>query len=129
MKKQLESFDESEMVRTQAIIQSMTPSERTNPKILNGSRRARIALGSGRSVKEVNTLVDRFSAAQKAMKQLRNGGIPAGLPAGLSGGIPGMPPMPRGGGFKHPLQQGNQKNQKKKSRSGNPAKRAAEEGR
>ena len=129
MKKQLESFDESEMVRTQAIIQSMTPGERTNPKILNGSRRVRIALGSGRSVKEVNTLVDRFSAAQKAMKQLRNGGIPAGLPAGLSGGIPGMPPMPRGGGFKHPLQQGNQKNQKKKSRSGNPAKRAAEEGR
>ena len=120
MKKQLESFDESEMVRTQAIIQSMTPSERTNPKILNGSRRARIALGSGRSVKEVNTLVDRFSAAQKAMKQLRNGGVPAGLPAGL----PGMPPIPRGGGFKQPHQ-----NQKKKSRSGNPAKRAAEEGR
>jgi signal recognition particle subunit SRP54 len=79
-------------------------------------------------VKEVNTLVDRFSAAQKAMKQLRSGGIPAGLPAGLSGGIPGMPPMPRGGGFKQ-LQNGNQKNQKKKSRSGNPAKRAAEEGR
>jgi signal recognition particle subunit SRP54 len=112
------------MVRTQAIIQSMTPGERTNPKILNGSRRARIALGSGRSVKEVNTFVDRFSAAQKAMKQLRNGGIPAGLPAGLSGGIPGMPPLPRGGGFKQPHQ-----NQKKKSRSGNPAKRAAEEGR
>ena len=118
MKKQLESFDDSEMVRTQAIIQSMTPSERINPKILNGSRRARIALGSGRSVKEVNSLVDRFSAAQKAMKQLRNGGMPAGLPAG----IPGMPPIPRGGGIK-------QAPPKKKSRSGNPAKRAAEEGR
>ena len=118
MKKQLESFDDSEMVRTQAIIQSMTPSERINPKILNGSRRARIALGSGRSVKDVNSLVDRFSAAQKAMKQLRNGGMPAGLPAG----IPGMPPIARGGGIK-------QAPPKKKSRSGNPAKRAAEEGR
>lgn len=120
MKKQLESFDEGELVRTQAIIQSMTPAERIEPKILNGSRRARIARGSGRSVKEVNTLVDRFSAAQKAMRQMRNGGVPAGLPAGfgLPGkGLPGMARAPQ-----RPIT-------KKKSRSGNPAKRAAEEGR
>ncbi|MFM8694798.1 MAG: signal recognition particle protein, partial [Actinomycetota bacterium] len=71
IKKQIDSIDDNELVRTQAIVQSMTPNERRDPKILNGSRRARIALGSGRSVTEVNSLVDRFSAAQKAMKQMR----------------------------------------------------------
>ena len=122
MKKQIDSLDDKELVRTQAIVQSMTPEERRNPKVLNGSRRSRIALGSGRTVTEVNSLVDRFSAAQKVMKQMRTGGgMPAGvaLPPGMSlpaGGIPSsvnrsLPPT------------------KKKSRSGNPAKRAAEEGR
>lgn len=122
MKKQIDSLDDKELIRTQAIVQSMTPEERRNPKVLNGSRRSRIARGSGRTVTEVNSLVDRFSAAQKVMKQMRSGGgMPAGvsLPPGMSlptGGIPSSatrsaPPM------------------KKKSRSGNPAKRAAEEGR
>ena len=45
MKKQLEQFDDSELIKTQAIVQSMTPHERSNPKVLNGSRRSRIALG------------------------------------------------------------------------------------
>ena len=65
MKKQIENFDESELVRTRAIIQSMTPMERNDPKVLNGSRRSRIALGSGRAVSEINSLVERFSQAQK----------------------------------------------------------------
>jgi len=114
MKKQIENFDEGEIVRTKAIVQSMTPIERRDPKVLNGSRRARIALGSGRKVSDVNNLVDRFSAAQKMMKQVRNGGMPAGM-AGM-----GLPAMPKATIKSAPP--------KKKSKSGNPAKRALEEG-
>jgi len=125
MKKQIENFDESEIVRTKAIVQSMTPTERRDPKVLNGSRRARIAAGSGRQVSEVNSLVDRFTQAQKMMKQMRNGKVPAGMPAGM--GLPPGAALPPGsfGGMNAP-KKGNQP-PKKKSRSGNPAKRAAEE--
>jgi signal recognition particle GTPase len=70
MKKQIESLDDSETDRAAAIIQSMTPEERSNPKIMNGSRRLRIAKGSGHEVSTVNKLLDRFAAAQKAMKQV-----------------------------------------------------------
>jgi signal recognition particle subunit SRP54 len=112
MRKQIENFDESELVRTRAIIQSMTPLERNDPKVLNGSRRSRIARGSGRAVSEINSLVERFSQAQKMMKQMRGGNMPAGLP-----NIGSMP---------KPQQSNNIP--KKKSRSGNPAKRALEEG-
>ena len=116
MKKQIENFDESEIVRTKAIVQSMTPTERRDPKVLNGSRRARIASGSGRQVSEVNSLVERFTGAQKMMKQMRNGKVPAGMGLPPGAAIPGMSAPNKG-------------NQppKKKSRSGNPAKRAAEE--
>jgi len=120
MKKQIENFDESEIVRTKAIVQSMTPIERRDPKVLNGSRRARIAAGSGRQVSEVNSLVERFTQAQKMMKQMRNGKVPAGMPAGM-----GLPPGSAIPGMSAP-KKGNQP-PKKKSRSGNPAKRAAEE--
>jgi signal recognition particle subunit SRP54 len=120
MKKQIENFDESELVRTRAIIESMTPLERNNPKVLNGSRRARISRGSGRAISEINSLVERFSQAQKVMKQMRSGAMPnipgmGGLP-GMAG-ISGMPKISK-----------NNPPPKKKSRSGNPAKRAAEEG-
>ena len=114
MKKQIENFDESEVVRTKSIVQSMTPLERRDPKVLNGSRRARIALGAGRKVQDVNSLVDKFAAAQKMMKQMRSG---KGLPAGM-----GMPP-----GMPAPVQKVSQQPAKKKSKSGNPAKRALEE--
>ena len=115
MKKQLDNFDEGDLVKTEAIIQSMTPAERHDVKILNGMRRARIAKGSGRAVSEVNNLVDRFTTAQKMMRQMRNGGgLPAGMPA-----MPGMPALPRTNKALPP---------KKKSKSGNPAKRAAEQG-
>ena len=112
MKKQIDNFDESELVRTRAIIQSMTPQERNEPKILNGSRRSRIARGSGRAVSEINSLVERFTQAQKMMKQMRSGNLPAGMPN--LGGLPKM------------AQPSN--TPKKKSRSGNPAKRALEQG-
>ena len=116
MKKQIENFDESELVRARAIIESMTPLERRDPKVLNGSRRARIALGSGRAVSEINSLVESFSQAQKMMKQIRGGNMPAGMSAPLAGMSGAIKPKP-----------GNQ-NVKKKSRSGNPAKRAIQEG-
>ena len=122
IKKQIDNFDESEITRTKAIVQSMTPLERRDLKVLNGSRRARIALGSGRKVSEVNALADKFTAAQKMMKQMRNGG---GMPQmngargmALPPGMPGLPPAPKKAA---PIQ-------KKKSKSGNPAKRALEEG-
>ena len=120
MKKQIENFDESEIVRTKSIVQSMTPTERRDPKVLNGSRRARIALGAGRKVQDVNALVDKFAAAQKMMKQMRSG---KGMPVGM-----GMPPgmsIPPGMGA--PAQKNGQTPAKKKSKSGNPAKRALEE--
>jgi signal recognition particle subunit SRP54 len=120
MKKQIENFDEGELVRTRAIIESMTPMERNNPKVLNGSRRARISRGSGRAISEINSLVERFSQAQKVMKQMRSGGIP-NIPG--MGGLPGM-----AGISGMPKISNNNPPPKKKSRSGNPAKRAAEEG-
>ena len=90
---QLENFDEREIDRLQAIIQSMTPAERENPKIIDGSRRARIAKGSGRQVSDVNQLVDRFFEARKMMESMaRGGGMPGGMP-----GMPGMPGLPGGG--------------------------------
>jgi len=128
MKKQIAQIDDREMVRVEAIIQSMTPLERENPKVLDGSRRSRIARGSGTKVSDVNSLVDRFSQAQKMMKQMSKGGLPKA--PGISG-LPGLPGMPGAQGmpnFAGPKQGANQA-KPKKSRSGNPAKRAQEEGR
>ena len=113
MREQLDNFDEREITRTEAIIQSMTLQERHQPKVLNGSRRVRIAKGSGSTVTEVNALVNRFEQAAKMMKTVAKGGMPQ---------LPGMGPIPgaRFGGAKQ------QQQKKKGSRSGNPAKRAAE---
>jgi len=63
-------IDDRQMVWTEAIIQSMTPAERTEPHIINGSRRHRIAKGSGRSVQEINQLLKQFSQMQKMMKKM-----------------------------------------------------------
>ena len=112
MKDQLDNFDEREIVRTEAIIQSMTKAERQNPKILNGSRRLRIAKGSGMTVTDVNQLVQRFEQAAKMMKTVARGGVPQ---------IPGMGPMP---GMSHGGKKKQQAKGKGKKQSGNPAKRA-----
>lgn len=113
LKEQLENFDEREIIHTEAIIQSMTPAERSNPKLLNGSRRLRIAKGCGMTVTDVNQLVNRFEQAAKMMKTVAKGGVPQ---------MPGMGPM---AAMSHG---GKKKQQAKKrgSRSGNPAKRAVE---
>src|SRR5919202_1936247 len=70
MRDQISQIDDRDLDRVAAIIRSMTPAERHAPKILNGSRRLRIARGSGVTVTEVNNLVDRFFEARKMMKQM-----------------------------------------------------------
>jgi signal recognition particle subunit SRP54 len=69
--------DEGQLDRIEAIIHSMTPSERRHPEIINGSRRRRIASGSGTSVQEVNQLLAQFKQMRKLMKQMGRGGLPA----------------------------------------------------
>ncbi|MEU4241631.1 signal recognition particle protein [Actinoplanes sp. NPDC026619] len=122
MKAQLDDLDDSHFDKVTAIIRSMTPGERTNPKILNGSRRSRIANGSGVTVMDVNQLLNRFADAQKMMKQMtgmmglpgarrkatkspknkrkgtksgstRPRAMPGGaMPGGFPGGMPQLPP-------------------------------------
>jgi signal recognition particle subunit SRP54 len=76
MKEAISQVDDRDLDRTAAIIRSMTPAERENPKIINGSRRLRIANGSGVRVNDVNQLVDRFFEARKMMSQLGGMGLP-----------------------------------------------------
>jgi signal recognition particle subunit SRP54 len=82
--------DPQRMKHIEAIILSMTPEERKKPEVLNGSRRARIARGSGRPVSEINRLLAQFKDMQKLMKQMK----------GFQGMMPkmGMPKLPFGGG-------------------------------
>ena len=113
IKDQISNIDEREVDRIEAIIHSMTPAERDNPRIIDGSRRARIARGAGVEVSDVNGLVNRFFDARKMMSSLAGGKMPGGMPA-----IPGMPTTRKPAA----------KPQKKKGGrgvSGNPAKRNA----
>ncbi len=73
MKDAIAAVDDQQLDRLQAIIRGMTPAERADPKIINGSRRLRIANGSGVAVSEVNDLVNRFFEARKMMKQMAGG--------------------------------------------------------
>ncbi|MDK8824674.1 signal recognition particle protein [Corynebacterium striatum] len=121
MNQMAEMVDEKQLDRIQAIIRGMTPQERENPKILNASRRKRIANGSGVSVSEVNQLIERFNEAKKMMSKMagqfgmgpgmgrsatkkkakgrkgKNGkrkpakNRPRGGMPGMPGGMPGMP--------------------------------------
>ena len=121
MKEQLAQVDDKQLDRLQAIIRGMTPAERADPKIINASRRQRIARGSGVAVSEVNQLVERFFEARKMMQQMagrfgfgtgpgrrsrkgRKGKkgkgrgptpprMPRGLPGGLPAGLPGGLPQ------------------------------------
>ncbi len=71
-KMNLNSVDESELKKVQSIIESMTDEERKQPLILNASRRKRIAMGCGREVRDVNSLIKRFDQSKKMMKQMKN---------------------------------------------------------
>ncbi len=119
MKEALANVDDRDIDRTAAIIQSMTPQERHDPKIINASRRQRIAKGSGSTVAQVNALVDRFFEARKMMSSMAGKfGFPGGRPSnrkvakgrkksgkrttgrgptppkvkGMPGGFPALPP-------------------------------------
>jgi signal recognition particle subunit SRP54 len=96
----LSQVDDKDLDRAAAIVNSMTVEERRNPKIINGSRRARIAAGSGVTVGEVNNLIVRFLEGQKMMKQ-------------MMGNMPGLPGMRRG-------QKGRGKAKKKGKGGGRP---------
>src|ERR1019366_4149980 len=103
----LSQVNDSDLDRAAAIVNSMTPQERKNPKILNGSRRARIAGGAGVTVGEVNNLVVRFLEGQKMMRQMLGGG-----------GVPGMPAIP---GMRRAAQKSVRgKKAKKKPKGGRP---------
>ena len=84
------NLDPKRFKHVEAIILSMTPEERRKPEILNGSRRSRIAKGSGRPVAEVNRLMKQFKETQKFMKQMRGMMGGGGFPD-MGGGFPGMP--------------------------------------
>jgi signal recognition particle subunit SRP54 len=86
--------DEKQLGRVEAIIGSMTPDERRNDKIINGSRRKRIAAGSGTSVEEVNRLLKQFTEMKKVLQMIGQGGLPA--MKGMKG-VKGMPKVPAGG--------------------------------
>ena len=125
IREQLDQFDEREVDRIEAIVRSMTPAERQDVKILNGSRRARIAAGSGTTVADVNGLVDRFQMAQKMMS---GGGIP-GMGGGADGMgmVPGfgrMPGMGKHSKAKQAVKSGKKSKAQRKAKSGNPAKAA-----
>jgi signal recognition particle subunit SRP54 len=100
----LSQVSDKDLDRAAAIVNSMTPAEKRNPKIINGSRRARIAAGSGVAVGEVSNLVTRFLEGQKMMRQMMGGG-----------GVPGMPGMP---GMRRASKQA--KKTKKKPKGGRP---------
>jgi signal recognition particle subunit SRP54 len=96
-------IDEREMGRVEAIICSMTPEERAEPSVINGSRRLRIAQGSGTSTQQVNALLKQFKAINQLMKQMgkgsgkkgkRRGAMPGMPDLSELGGLPGMPGMP-----------------------------------
>ena len=108
MKKQIDAaggVDDHLLKQQQAIILSMTPEERRNPKLLKASRKKRIAAGSGMSVQEVNKLLKMHRQMADMMKKMSKGGMAGmmqamqgmgGGPGGMAGGMPGMPKMPGG---------------------------------
>jgi signal recognition particle subunit SRP54 len=98
-------IDDGELSRVEAIICSMTPAERHDPNVINGSRRARIAAGSGTTTAQVNALLKQFKMVQQMMRSLTKPGkkgkrgrrgmqLPPGMSAEQLGGIPGVPGLP-----------------------------------
>jgi signal recognition particle subunit SRP54 len=112
MGKQLEGLDEvdeKQLARVEAIVLSMTPQERRLPHVIDGSRRKRIAAGSGTTVEQVNQLLEARKQMAKMMKQLGKGKMPA---------LPGMPGAPQvQNGPARPSATKKRKSKRKKSRS------------
>jgi signal recognition particle subunit SRP54 len=98
-------MDERELLRQAAIISSMTRTERDSPKLMNASRKRRVAAGSGTSVQDVNKVLKMHRQMADMMKKLGKGGMKGlagmlggGMPGGLGGGMPNMPDMNQLGG-------------------------------
>jgi signal recognition particle subunit SRP54 len=115
---------EKELERTEAIINSMTMQERNTPDILNGSRRSRIAKGSGTTVQDVNKLLRGFEQMRQMMKGMMGGKVPGGgrMPHGMPGmgmpgmgGLPGMG-MPGGGGGSSATKKRKKREQRKRKK-------------
>jgi len=85
--KAMDQVNDRQMLRMEAIINSMTPKERRLPDIINGSRKRRIAAGSGTQVQDVNRLLKQFTQMQKMMKKMRKGGM-AKMMRQFKGGLP-----------------------------------------
>jgi signal recognition particle subunit SRP54 len=95
----MDQVNDKHIARLEAIINSMTPKERRFPDVINGSRKRRIAMGSGTQIQDVNRLLKQFKQMQKMMKKMKKGGM-AKMMKQFKGGMPpgGMPPggMPPG---------------------------------
>ena len=114
-KEMLSRVNDKDLDRAEAIVRSMTPEERRNPKIINGSRRLRIANGSGVAVGEVSQLVTNFFEGQKQMRAMLGGAVP-GMGALMGGG---------GGGAGRRAARAAAKGKKGKRKSGDPRKAAS----
>ena len=88
-------IDDDAFKSIEAIIQSMTPKERSNPQILNSSRRMRIAKGSGTSIQEVNKLIKQFDQTRKMMQMVTNTSKMNMMMNAMRGKMPKMPDMPQ----------------------------------
>jgi signal recognition particle subunit SRP54 len=113
-----QQIDEKQFKRIEAIIQSMTMDERRRPEIIGGSRKKRIARGSGTNAAEINQLLKQFNDMRTLMKQLGRGGLPGlGGPAGFPGLGGGMPvPATAGNGTARPVAHHHGSGRKKKKR-------------
>jgi len=95
----LGQLDEKPIKRMQAMVSSMTPKERQYPKLINGSRKKRIAKGSGTTVPDLNRMLKQFTQMQKMMKKMKGGkgkrmmAQMAGKLGGFGNGMSGMPKM------------------------------------
>ena len=110
-KELLSQVNDKDLDRATAIVQSMTPAERQNPKIINGSRRSRIAGGSGVTPGQVTALIQNFLEGQKQMKQMLGGGL---------GNVPGLPP-----GMRRAAGKASKKQKSKRKHPGGDPRRAA----
>jgi signal recognition particle subunit SRP54 len=104
----LDQVDERQMAQVEAIILSMTPHERRVPHVIDGSRRRRIAAGSGTSIQQVNQLIEARKQMAKMMKAMGSGKMPS---------LPGMPAAPTMGGGPRPSATRKASSKRKKQRA------------
>jgi signal recognition particle subunit SRP54 len=116
-----EALESDQLKYVEAMILSMTKEERRNPDVINGSRRKRIAKGSGTSVEELNQLLKQFNEMRTMIRQVSTGKGPWAQMArqyGGASGMPGMPALPKSGGGKKTGKAARKEKRKQKSRGG-----------